>query len=334
MILSITAPDDMHVHLRKGEILKTALRYSAEQFARALIMPNTVPPVVLPKELLAYKQEIDDFFYPNFKGLMTFQVMPPLNKDTVCELKQCGALAGKLYPRGSTTNAESAPSEIGLLSEVFSAMEENGLILSIHAEDPKYPVFEREFAFLEQVERIRTKFPKLKIVVEHVSDYRTIEYVNSAGPNVASSVTLHHLLFTIDDIIGGKLEPHLFCKPTFKQKKDRDAIRNEVFSGNPKFFFGSDSAPHPKKKKETEGAAGIFSAPVLLPKLVELFEENGCLNKLEAFVSFFGADFYKLPRNKNTVVLEKKAWEVPLLIDGLVPLFAGKNLNWKLSGKK
>ncbi len=329
MEMTIRMPDDMHLHLRQGRTLKQVLPWTANQFARAVIMPNTIPPITTSRLLEDYRDEIKQAD-PDFEPIMTFKLMTDMNSAEIRELKKAGAVAGKLYPQGSTTNAEDGPSEITELYPVFEAMQENGLVLCLHAEDPQIAVLEREQAFLPVIGKIAESFPDLKIVVEHVSTKEAVEFVKNTGENIAATVTLHHLLFTLDDLIGGKLEADLFCKPVVKQAADRESLRQAVFSGNRKFFFGSDSAPHSRIKKLEEGAAGIFSAPVIMPALAALFEENRKLNLLDNFVSGFGADFYGLPKNKKLLVLEKQISEVPETVGETVPLFAGRILDWRI----
>lgn len=329
MEMTIRMPDDMHLHLRQGRTLKQVLPWTANQFARAVVMPNTIPPITTPGLLKEYRDEIRQAD-PDFEPLMTFKLIANMDPAGIRELKKAGAVAGKLYPQGATTNAEDGPSEITALYPVFEAMQENGLVLCIHAEDPQIAVLEREQAFLPVIGKIAEKFPDLKIVVEHVSTKEAVEFVRNTGENIAATVTLHHLLFTLDDLIGGKLEPDLFCKPVLKQAADRECIRQAVFSGNRKFFFGSDSAPHSRKRKLEEGAAGIFSAPVIMPALAALFEENRTLNLLDNFVSGYGADFYGLSKNKKLLILERQISEVPETAGETVPLFAGRILDWRI----
>ncbi|MBN1647046.1 MAG: dihydroorotase [Spirochaetales bacterium] len=329
MSITIRMPDDMHVHLRQGKTLKQVLPWTAHQFARALVMPNTVPPISSTKLVNDYRDEIKTAS-PEFEPLLAFKIMADMNARAIDLLAGAGVIAGKLYPQGSTTNTSDGPADIKALFPVFAAMQEHTLILSVHAEDPSAPALMREQAFLPVIAMIAEAFPGLKIVIEHVSSAEAVDFVIQAGANIAASVTLHHLLFTIDDLIGGSLNPDLFCKPVLKMESDRDSIRQAVFTGNRKFFFGSDSAPHSRDKKLGEGAAGTFSAPVLLPALAGLFEEYDTLDRLEDFVSSFGADFYGLERNSGKITLEKCLFEVPAAVGDMVPLFAGKNLEWRV----
>lgn len=328
MEIKIVKPDDMHLHLRQGEILQQVLPFTNEQFKRAIIMPNTLPPVTSAEHLAEYRKEINKIC-PDFEPLMTFKVMADMNASDIKHLAEAGAAAGKLYPKGSTTNAEDGPSGIEALYPVFGEMEKQNLVLSIHAEEPSVSVLNREQVFLPKIAEIYKTFPKLKIVVEHVSSAEAVSFVKGSSENVAATITLHHLLFTIDDLIGDCLQPNLFCKPVVKTEEDRKALLDVVFSGHKKFFFGSDSAPHSKDKKEHHGAAGIFSAPVLLPLLTELFEENSLLDKLENFVSRFGADFYNLSVNNEFIILSKEEHTVPETAGlDIIPLFAGRTLKW------
>jgi dihydroorotase len=329
MIFTIRKPDDMHLHLRQGKTLKQVLPWTAQQFARALVMPNTIPPIATAKLVKDYRDEIVSAAQ-GFEPLMTFKIMADMDAARISELKAAGAIAGKLYPQGSTTNAEDGPDDIEALYPVFAEMMKEQLVLCIHAEDPASPVLTREKNFIPQVKRIVRDFQDLKIVFEHVSSADAVAFVAGSGVNIAATVTLHHLLFTLDDMLGGSLNPRLFCKPLIKEEKDRAAIREAVFSGNRKFFFGSDSAPHSREKKLQAGAAGTFSAPVLLPALASLFEEQEKLDLLEGFVSEFGAEFYGLEKNQDTITLEKRFFEVPDTVGDIVPLFAGQNLEWRI----
>ncbi len=341
-MLKFPLPDDFHVHVRQGAVLKDYVRTLARSFGRALIMPNTLPPIKTASELLAYCQEIKEAantVNPDFEPLMTFKVFAPekgLSKqeilEQVQELKKAGAVAGKLYPLGATTNSEDGVSEIEELFSLFEAMQQEGLLLLIHGEDPQAFVMEREKAFLPQLDRIVRTFPQLKIVLEHVSSADAVSWVRRQGRNVAATVTVHHLLFTLDDMAGKHLNPHLYCKPLLKRPEDRQAIAEAVLSGDHKFFFGSDSAPHEVDQKESCcGAAGIYSAPVALALLAQFFDAAGELDLMPGFVASHGARFYGIPAPQGREVqLVKEPWQVPELIDNIVPLAAGQTLAWKL----
>ncbi len=306
-------------------------RYTADAarfFARAVVMPNTIPPIINPGDVIRYRKAIINSG-SGFEPLMTFKITPSSLPEDIAELKKAGAVAGKYYPAGVTHNSEDGISDIKTIEPILREMEKNSIVLSIHGENPSAPCLEREKAFLPELEYIAGEFPGLKIVLEHISTKEGIDTVLSLPENTAGSITVHHLLFTLDDLLGGKLNPHLFCKPVVKTNRDREAIRNAVFSGNRKFFFGSDSAPHLKKQKR-EGAAGIYSSPLAIPLLTDLFEKAGKLELLESFVSKHGAEFYGLSLNKGTITLCKKAWTVPKICHGVVPIMAGKIINWQM----
>ncbi len=326
----IRKPDDFHLHLRQGSPLGDYVRASAEGFSRALVMPNTLPPVTDPPGMKSYKAQIEDAA-AGFEALMTFKILPDMSPAIVPEMKKAGALAGKLYPAGATTNAEDGISCYRDVRDVLAAMEEEGLVLSIHGEEPEATVLERESVYLRELESLVRDFPRLKIVLEHISTAEGLKFISFLPDHIAASVTVHHLLYTLEDLIGGGMNPHLFCKPVVKSEADRRALVDAVCSGHPKLFFGSDSAPHPREKKEGPlCAAGVFTAPAALPLLAELFEKENALDRLEAFVSEKGAQFYGLPLNSGSITLEKRSWTLPDLIGGAVPLGAGEKMNWKI----
>jgi dihydroorotase len=325
-------PDDFHLHLRQGPAMAEWARASALHFSRALVMPNTLPPIDNPERLLAYKAEIEEAAgdIPSggrFVPLMAFKIMPGMEEKAVEALKEAGCVAGKYYPAGATTNSQDGLAGPDSAREALTAMEALGIPLSIHAELPEAFVLERETAFLPVIENICRQYPKLKIVIEHLSCASTVEFVKSLPSRVGASITTHHLLFSLDDLMGESLNPHLFCKPVVKTPKDRQALADAVLSGNPRFFFGSDSAPHPRAKKEGPSApGGIFSAPVALPLLAEIFDRAGKLPLLENFASGFGAQFYGLAPNSGRLRIVKRPWRAPDEIAGAVTLMAGKQL--------
>lgn len=328
--ITIRRPDDFHLHLRQGENMGEYAAQSAASFGRALIMPNTLPPVCDPTGLKEYRDEILKYT-GGFTPLMTFKILPDMKAGDIKPLKEAGALAGKLYPAGATTNAEDGISSLDQIGDVLSAMEEEGLVLSIHGEDPDAAILERELRFLPQLEKLVSTYGKLKIVFEHISNRESLLLLNELPERVAGTITVHHLLFTLDDLMGGALKPHLFCKPVVKSEEDRLALLDAVLSGHPRLFFGSDSAPHLKENKENGTvSAGVFTSPVIMPLLADLFDRAGCLKGLEAFVSERGAAFYGLPLNRDSLTLKKESWEVPDLIGGAVPLLAGTELSWRV----
>lgn len=345
MKLTIRRPDDMHVHLRDGDMLDQVLHHTQKNFARALVMPNLVPPILNAEDLSAYRERILKSCQRNtesFQPLMTFKVTQSTTPEMIGDLKLAGAAAGKLYPEGVTTNSENGVTDFEALYPVYEAMATNGVVLCIHGELPGTPSLEREVRFLPQLIKIARHFPNLKIVFEHISSFESVTAVAALPKNVAATITAHHLYLTLDDIIGGSLDCHSFCKPVAKTEEDRQALIRAATSGNPKFFLGSDSAPHSIEKKHSEGCAGVFSAPVLLPALAQKFAEHDSLDRLDDFCGRFGADFYGLPLNTDSITLsdENGSWVVPPAFvmpfpDGrygspVKPFLSGKTLNWKV----
>ncbi len=324
--IRIRRPDDFHLHLRQGEMLKAVAPYSAAAFSRALVMPNTLPPVTTPEGLKSYRDEIMAAA-PGFEPLMSFKLLPKLDPGAIPALKKVGAVAGKYYPAGATTNAEDGIREPGEAYPLFEALQQAGLVLCVHAEDPDAPVFEREAAFLPHVTRIARDFPRLKIVVEHLSSKAAVEALYDLPRSVGATITAHHLAFTAEQMLGGKLDSRLFCKPIVKFDADRKALIEAATSSSGRFFFGSDSAPHSPEAK-ADGAAGSFTAPVALSLLAGVFEEAGKLETYEDFTSRFGAEFYGLPLNRSELIGEKSHWQVPAETGGVVPVCAGEELAW------
>jgi len=327
----LNTPLDMHLHIRDGEMLKNVVGYSSQYFAGGLIMPNTVPPITTRDDVLSYRdrilQAIDgDEFEPYmsifFKSSYDYEFLKSI-QDLI--------LAVKLYPSGVTTNSDGGVVSVDLdeVGDTLSAMERLGIPLSIHGET-NGSTFEREAEFLPTYRLLAKSFPNLKIIMEHISDRRTIELLDEYK-NLYATVTLHHLTTTFDDMLGGALKPHLFCKPIIKSSKDRDALQQLVFSGHKKVMFGSDSAPHLKEKKESgNGSAGIFSSPVLLQGLVELFDKSGKLEKLQPFISDNAKRVYGVQPKEKLITLEKQEFQVAEIYNGVVPLFAGERLNWSI----
>jgi dihydroorotase len=333
--LEIALPDDFHVHLRQAPEMPAYVRREALSFGRALVMPNTVPPVVSAADIVAYRAAIlaagrGDGAAP--MPLMSFKLLPGMSADTVRGCAAAGAIAGKYYPAGSTTNAADGPSDPSEAREAIAAMEEAGIVLCVHAEEPSAPVLDREAAFIPTLERLLAAHPRLKVVVEHVSTIPMLDFVLSAPARVAATVTAHHLLLGLDDLLGEGMNPHLFCKPILKPARDRDALREAVLRGEPRLFFGSDSAPHPRAAKEgPRAAAGIYSSPSAVAALAGLFDSEGRMGELEAFLSRRGAAFYGLRPSEGRLSLVRREWVVPQEIDGVVPMLAGKTLSWTAS---
>jgi dihydroorotase len=331
--MQIRFPDDFHVHFRQGIMLHGVVNYTAAQFKRAMVMPNTEPPIKNGNDVRRYYDEIVGSIAPSYQGfepLMTFKIMPTTTVEDVESVVGL-VIAGKLYPDGVTTNSQGGVTDFRALYPVFSAMEKNGIVLSLHGEKPGEFCLDREAKFLTTLFQIVKDFPNLKIVLEHVSTKSAVEAVEQLPDTVAATITLHHLELTLDDIVGSFLQPHHFCKPIPKRYEDRDALLRAAFSGNSKFFFGSDSAPHLRERKEcSEGCAGVFSAPVIIPSLIVLFEQHQHLDKLENFISVYGAQFYGLELNKGFLELVQEEWTVPSDCSGIVPYKAGKSLPWKV----
>lgn len=336
---TIPMPDDFHAHLRQGIGLSAWVRGHAGQFGRVLCMPNTLPPVSSATRLKAYKEEvaraIDALPEKNrFEPLFSFKILPGMRADEVKAMARAGAIAGKYYPSGATTNAADGPRSFEEIEDTLCTMEKLGTVLCIHGEDPKMPVLERERAFLPQVSRLIDRHPTLRIVLEHLSDEESVRFVEKGPENLAATITAHHLLYTLDDMMGESLNPHLYCKPILKFEHDREALHDAVMSGSKKFFFGSDSAPHPRSKKENgSAAAGVFSSLSALPALVELFDTSWGKtgrDKLVSFMSEHGADFYALPRQLRTITIANSPWRVPEELGDAVPLCAGQTLAWRI----
>lgn len=328
-------PDDFHAHLRQGDLMPGYVRDLVQQFGRAIIMPNTVPAMTSAKAIADYKTQILDAakaVRPDFVPLMTFKLNPNYTEQDLKDMMAVGVVAGKYYPAGVTTNSADGISDFEGIFPVVAMMEHLGLVLCVHGEEPGEFCLDRESAFIKRVETLAEKFPKLRIVFEHLSSAKSVEAVKRLPANVAATFTVHHLMMTLDDIVGDALRPHHFCKPLPKRPEDRAAIREAAFSGNPKFFLGTDSAPHQLGKKECPcGAAGVYSAPVAIPLLVQEFERAGHLDKLPNFIAGYGADFYGLPRTTKQIEVVRKKWTVPSIVNGVVPLAAGQELDWKLA---
>ncbi len=339
--ITLIRPDDWHLHLRDGDALKAVLPDTARRFARAIVMPNLRPPVTNVQLATEYRQRILSAL-PNgaqFEPLMTLYLTDNTSVKDVEEAKASGFVkAFKLYPAGATTNSDSGVTSLDKCASALSAMESLGVPLLVHAEvtDADVDVFDRERVFIDRhMKSLLTKYPKLKIVFEHITTKDAAEFVMSAPANVAATITPHHLLMNRNAMFTGGIRPHHYCLPVLKREEHRLALVKAATSGSPKFFLGTDSAPHAKSAKEAAcGCAGMYSAHAGIELYAEAFEAVGALDKLEAFASFYGADFYGLPRNKEQITLVKESWTVPESIayagDALVPLRAGQAVAWKL----
>ena len=339
--LTITRPDDWHVHLRDGEVLADTVRDISRYNGRALIMPNTVPPVTNTEMALAYRDRIlAQNPSATFQPLMSLYLTDNTSADDIRQAKASGAVvAAKLYPAGATTNSDSGVTNAKNIYPVLQAMQEEGMLLLVHGEVTTHEVdiFDREKTFLETVlAPIVNDFPNLKIVLEHITTAEAVNFVKNASDNVAATITAHHLLFNRNHMLVGGIRPHLFCLPILKRATHQHALVAAATSGNKKFFLGTDSAPHAKGKKEAAcGCAGSYTAHAALELYAEVFEQEGKLENLEAFASHNGPDFYGVPRNTDTVTLTKASWEVPASMpfggETVVPIRAGEAIQWQVA---
>jgi dihydroorotase len=340
-ILSITKPDDWHIHLRDGEFLATTVAHASKRFERAIVMPNLIPPICDINQANSYRAAILAARPPetSFTPLMTLYLTDLSTTQLITQAKQSGIIWGcKLYPAGSTTHAESGVTFVEKLFPVFEKMEEVDLVLLIHGEttDPRIDIFDREAAFLENtLSPLIRRFPKLRMVLEHITTQEAVQFVQESSDNIAATITAHHLLMNRNDIFSGGIKPHHYCLPILKRRHHQDALIKAAASGESHFFIGTDSAPHPKENKESScGCAGIYTAHAAIELYCEAFEQANALEKLEAFLSFHGPDFYQLPRNQQKITLIKEDWKVPLTYPyantQLVPFRAGSIAHWKL----
>lgn len=339
---SITRPDDWHLHLRDGSMLRDVLAHSARRFARAIVMPNLKPPVTTAAAALAYRQRILDSLpkHAQFEPLMTLYLTDDLPPDEITQARASGHIHGvKLYPAGATTNSAAGVTDIRRCDATLEKMAELGMPLLVHGEvtDPAVDVFDREPLFIERVlAPLLRRLPALKIVFEHITTRAAVDFVLAQGKNLAATLTPHHLLYNRNALLGDGIRPHYYCLPVLKRERDREALIRAAISGNPKFFLGTDSAPHARHLKENAcGCAGIFSAHAAIELYAEVFEQAGALDKLEAFAGFHGADFYGLPRNRDKITLVKESWTVPEAYPfgdaQVVPLRAGEAVSWSLA---
>jgi len=333
--LTIRRPDDWHVHLRDGEMLRRVAPYTARQFARAIVMPNLVPPITTVEAAAAYRDRILAAAGPGFTPLMTCYLTDDTNPDELQRgFEEKAWIAAKLYPAGATTNSASGVTDIRRIHPALERMERIGMIFCVHGEvtDPEVDIFDREAVFIERVlDPVVREFPALKIVFEHITTKEAAQFVEGAGENIAATVTPQHLIINRNAIFAGGLRPHAYCLPVAKREKHRLAVRKAATSGSSKFFLGTDSAPHSREAKESAcGCAGLFNAPFALESYVQVFEEEDALDKFEAFASVNGPSFYGLPINEETVAFKREELQVPDEVDSLVPFQAGGVLRWRL----
>ena len=329
--------DDFHVHFLWGELLKLVVPYTARYFRRAMVMPNRTPLVLMAEDCVRYRQEIKAAakdVAPDFQPLMTIMIVQSTKPEWIRPAREAGAIAGKAYPVGVTTGAEEGVSDFVKLSPVFAAMEKEGMVLSLHGEQPGEFCTDREKFFLPTVKWLYETFPKLRIVLEHVTTRQAVQLIKNSPDTVAATITAHHLWLTRDDLIGRYMQPHNFCLPEAKRPEDREALREAATSGRPKFFFGSDSAPWPVSQKEcAKGRPGVFAALAAPQLAAQMFDQCGALNRLNDFVSVFGARHYGLPPNEGTLTLVKEPMVVPKRVGDVVPFMAGETLEWSVEAK-
>ena len=339
--LTITRPDDWHLHLRDGDMLAAVLPDTARRFARAIVMPNLKPPVTTTALASAYRDRILAALPggSDFEPLMTLYLTEATTVEEIQAAKDSGFVhAVKYYPAGATTNAEHGVSDLRRCYPVLEAMQELGMPLLVHGEvtDTSVDIFDREAVFIErQLAPLVQRYPDLKVVLEHITTSAAAGFVRTASPNVAATITAHHLLLNRNAIFSGGIRPHAYCLPVLKREQHRNALVAAAISGNPKFFLGTDSAPHPRHAKEAAcGCAGIYTAHAAIELYAEAFEQAGALHRLEGFASHYGADFYGLPRNQRQISLIKESWSVAEQLCGaaeVVPMRAGETVVWKLA---
>ena len=338
--ITLTRPDDWHIHLRDGDALKRTVGDAARQFARAIVMPNLVPPVMNAEQALGYKERILAArpAGSQFEPLMVLYLTDTTNPAEIAKAKAAGVTACKLYPAGATTNSASGVTDLARIYPVIEAMQKAEMPFLLHGEvtDSAIDIFDREKVFLDRTfSKLVTQFPELKMVLEHITTADSAEFVAAAPKNVAATITAHHLLYNRNHMLAGGIRPHYYCLPILKRNTHQHALIKAATSGDPKFFLGTDSAPHAKDKKEAAcGCAGSYTAYAAIELYAEAFEAAEALEKLEGFASYFGPDFYQLPRNTQKITLVKNEWRAPHSLDfsgtDLVPLRAGENLRWQI----
>lgn len=339
----IPAAADMHTHLRQGTLLGYTVQPTAERCQTVLVMPNTNPPILTVEDAEDYHKRIKRYScMKDVQVLLTLKLQEDTTPAEVLKASRAGITAYKLYPANVTTNSHDGISEEFLTDppqefmDCFEVMRKTGMVLCLHGEMPGHSILDRESVFLDFVDFLAYNFPKLRVVLEHISTYEQVEHVrklaDSSQLDIGATITAHHLFLTLDDVIGDKINPHNFCKPVPKMQSDRTALRKAAMSGEPWFFLGTDSAPHEKDHKEcAHGCAGVYTAPVFMECLIQLFEEFGEVAKLANFVCKFGSDYYKIERTNNSIKrYRKERWRVPMSINGLRPFMAGQDLQWKL----
>jgi dihydroorotase len=338
--LTLTRPDDWHLHLRDGAALSTVVPHTAAQFGRAIVMPNLRPPVTTAAQAMAYRERILAAVPEglSFEPLMTLYLTDNLPPEEIARARDAGVLAAKLYPAGATTNSDAGVTDLRKIYKTFEAMQRAGMLLLVHGEvtSPDIDLFDREAVFIDtQLRPLRRDFPELKIVFEHITTKEAAQYVREADRFTAATITAHHLLYNRNAIFTGGIRPHYYCLPVLKRETHRQALVEAATSGSPKFFLGTDSAPHPTHLKEhASGCAGCYTAHAAIELYAQAFDRAGALDKLEGFASLHGADFYGLPRNSGRITLRRESWTPPESFAfgeaQLTPLAAGEPLAWRM----
>jgi dihydroorotase len=338
--ITITRPDDWHVHLRDGEVLKTVVPHTAAEFGRAIVMPNLKPPVTTAAQALSYMARIKAAtpMGVNFEPLMTLYLTDNLAPEEIYRAKEAGVVAAKLYPAGATTNSDAGVTNMRHIYKTLETMQKSGMLLLVHGEVTSQDIdlFDREAVFIDtQLIPLRKDFPELKIVFEHITTKEAAQYVESCATHTGATITAHHLLYNRNAIFIGGVRPHFYCLPVLKRETHRLALVKAATSGLPQFFLGTDSAPHAAHLKEhASGCAGCYTAHAAMPMYAEAFDQVNALDKLEGFASFYGADFYGLPRNTGTITLRRESWTPPESFAfgdaQLKPLRSGESLPWRL----
>ncbi len=340
--ITLIRPDDWHLHVRDGEVLNDIIPHTAARFGRAIIMPNLKPPITTTEQAVAYQQRIQAAVPNgiNFTPLMTLYLTDNMRADEIATAKQSGIVhAVKYYPAGATTNSDAGVTDLKKTYTALESLQQHGMPLLIHGEvtTPEIDVFDREAVFIDSVlQPLLKDFPELKVVLEHITTAQAVDFIQSTSKNIAATITPQHLLFNRNDIFKGGIRPHYYCLPILKREQHREALVKAATSGNPKFFLGTDSAPHSQTAKQNAcGCAGIYSAHAAIELYAEAFEKNNALDKLEGFASVYGAEYYQLPLNPDKITLVKEPWQIPQHYqfgnDTLIPLKAGEMMQWKLT---
>lgn len=340
---TLTRPDDWHLHLRDGALMQSVVQDTARQFARAIVMPNLRPPITTTEQAQAYRSRIVSALPASakFDPLMTLYLTDNMTAKEIQRAKQSGIVhAVKLYPAGATTNSDAGVTDLKKAYPALEEMQRCGMPLLVHGEvtDPTVDVFDREAVFIERVMiPLLRDLPHLRVVFEHITTRDAVQFVQSVPGHIAATITAHHLLYNRNEMFSGGMRPHYYCLPVLKREVHRESLVHAATSSNPKFFLGTDSAPHAQHTKESAcGCAGIYTAHAAIELYAEAFDSAGALDKLEGFASIYGADFYHLPRNTDKITLRKEYWQVPDSLKfgehRLVPLRAGENMNWKICG--